>query len=124
MVYYRGKYTTLAKSSSGKPGSMIAAGTDKQDAIDLCNLSKLRGRTKLAASNSSAGVTISGEADAIDLVDMVMQDESRYPRKLKVETAYHSRHMMPCSEPYLAALEECVSTLMSVLKMLQSGTRR
>lgn len=102
VAFYRGKYTPLAKG-----GSMIAAGTDMQDAIDLCSLPKLNGKAQLAASNSSASVTISGDADAINLVEMVMQDESKFARKLKVDTAYHSFHMRVCCEPYVEALEKC-----------------
>jgi hybrid polyketide synthase/nonribosomal peptide synthetase ACE1 len=102
VAFYRGKYTPLARG-----GAMIAAGTDMQDAIDLCSLPKLKGRAQFAASNSSASVTISGDSDAIDLVEMVMQDESKFARKLKVDTAYHSFHMRVCSEPYIESLEKC-----------------
>ncbi|KAI1632403.1 hypothetical protein F4809DRAFT_656376 [Biscogniauxia mediterranea] len=107
IAYYRGKYASLAKNSKGQRGAMIAAGTNIQDAKDLCNLPKLRGKAQLAASNSSASVTISGDADAIDLVEMVFQDESRFARKLKVDTAYHCFHMIPCSEPYVSSLKQC-----------------
>lgn len=102
VAFYRGKYTPLARG-----GSMIAAGTDMQDAIDLCSLPKLNGRAQLAASNSSASVTISGDSDAIDLVEMVMQDEAKFARKLKVDTAYHCFHMRVCSEPYVESLNKC-----------------
>ena len=102
VAYYRGKYAYLAKG-----GAMVAAGTNMQDAIDLCALPKLRGKAQLAANNSSASVTISGDAEAIDLVDTVMRDEAKFSRKLRVDTAYHSHHMLNCSEPYLDALERC-----------------
>ncbi|NOJ84050.1 acyltransferase domain-containing protein, partial [Myxococcus xanthus] len=49
VAYYRGKYAPLAKG-----GAMVAAGTDMQDAIDLCSLPKLKGKAQLAANNSSA----------------------------------------------------------------------
>ncbi|KAF5861957.1 hypothetical protein ETB97_012280 [Aspergillus alliaceus] len=102
VAYYRGKYTILARG-----GAMIAAGTDMQDAIELCNLPKLKGRAQLAASNSSASVTMSGDVDAIGLVEAVMQDESKFARKLRVDTAYHSFHMRVCSEPYVESLVKC-----------------
>jgi hybrid polyketide synthase / nonribosomal peptide synthetase ACE1 len=102
VAFYRAKYTPLAKG-----GSMIATGTDMQDAIDLCSLPKLKGRTQLAASNSSASVTISGDCDAIDLVEIVMQDEFKFARKLKVDTAYHCFHMHVCSGPYVESLDKC-----------------
>ena len=102
VAFYRGKYTPLAKG-----GAMIACGTDMQDAIDLCSLPKLKGRASLAASNSSSSVTISGDVDAIDLIEIVMQDEGRFARELKVDTAYHCFHMGVCSEPYLVSLDKC-----------------
>lgn len=104
IAYYRGKYTPLAKA---RAGAMIAMGTDMQDAIDLCSLPKLRKRAQLAASNSSASVTISGDADAIDLIDIVAKDEAKFARKLKVDTAYHSFHMEACSSPYIESLHQC-----------------
>ncbi|KAK8879233.1 hybrid NRPS/PKS enzyme [Apiospora arundinis] len=104
IAYYRGKYTPLAKA---RAGAMIAMGTDMQDAIDLCSLPKLRKRAQLAASNSSASVTISGDADAIDLIDVVAKDEAKFARKLKVDTAYHSFHMEACSSPYIESLHQC-----------------
>ncbi|KAI1344561.1 hypothetical protein F5Y15DRAFT_411391 [Xylariaceae sp. FL0016] len=107
VAYYRGQHSGLARGKDGKRGAMIAAGTDMEDAIDLCSLPKLKGRAQLAASNSSASVTISGDADAIDLVEMVFQDESKFARKLKVDTAYHCFHMQPCSEPYVESLRKC-----------------
>lgn len=103
VAFYRGKHVGL----TGR-GSMIATGTDMQDAIDLCSLPKLKGRAQLAASNSSASVTVSGDCDAIDLVNIVLQDEAKFARKLKVDTAYHSfHHMSVCSEPYMQSLERC-----------------
>lgn len=103
VAFYRGKHVGLTKR-----GSMIAAGTDMQDAIDLCSLPKLKGRAQLAASNSSASVTISGDCEAINLVKIVMQDESKFARKLKVDTAYHCfHHMSVCSEPYVESLRRC-----------------
>ncbi|KAI1495559.1 hypothetical protein F5X99DRAFT_415001 [Biscogniauxia marginata] len=107
VAYYRGKCASLAKSNKGQHGAMIAIGTDMQDANDLCSLPKLKGAAQLAASNSSASVTISGDADAIDLVEMVFQDELKFARKLKVDTAYHCFHMDPCSEPYVKSLKQC-----------------
>ena len=102
VAFYHGKYTPLAKG-----GSMIDAGTDMQNAINLCSLPKLKDRAQLAASNSSASVTISGDSDAIELMEIVMQDESKFARKLKVDTAYHSFHMRVCSGLCVESLDKC-----------------
>lgn len=66
-----------------------------------CYVKRLKGRAQLVASNLFASVTISGDFDAIDLVEPVMQDESKFARKLKVDTAYHCFHMRVCSMPYV-----------------------
>jgi hybrid polyketide synthase/nonribosomal peptide synthetase ACE1 len=107
IAFYRGKYTKFAKGPNGKSGAMIAAGTSMDDANDLCGLPKLSGRVQLAASNSSASVTISGDEDAVDFVQLIFEDESKFARKLKVDTAYHSSHMKACSSYYLEALGAC-----------------
>ncbi|KAI3401844.1 hypothetical protein diail_8222 [Diaporthe ilicicola] len=107
IAFYRGKYTKFAKGPNGKSGAMIAAGTSMDDANDLCGLPKLNARVQLAASNSSASVTISGDEDAVDFVQLIFEDESKFARKLKVDTAYHSSHMKACSSYYLEALGAC-----------------
>jgi acyl transferase domain-containing protein len=86
---------------------MLAAGMSYEDAQELCELEALEGRVCVAASNSLESVTISGDADAIELVQGILEDESRFARLLKVDKAYHSHHMLPCSSPYIEALTAC-----------------
>ncbi|KAJ5993159.1 hybrid NRPS/PKS enzyme [Penicillium sp. IBT 35674x] len=107
IAYYRGRFTYLARGPQGQQGAMIAAGTDMDDALELVSLPAFADRLGLAASNSSSSVTLSGDIDAVKRVELVLQDESRFNRMLKVDTAYHSHHMYPCSEPYRAALVAC-----------------
>ncbi|KKA18098.1 Hybrid NRPS/PKS protein 1, partial [Rasamsonia emersonii CBS 393.64] len=107
VAYYRGLYTKLARGPSGQRGAMMAAGTSMEDAEELCDLPTFKGRLCVAASNSSASVTLSGDADAIEHAKLILEDEQKFARALKVDTAYHSHHMQPCSEPYIRALEAC-----------------
>jgi hybrid polyketide synthase/nonribosomal peptide synthetase ACE1 len=58
----------------------------------------------VAASNSAASVTLSGDQDRIKQAELVFKDEKKFVRLLKVDKAYHSHHMVPCVEPYLQAL--------------------
>jgi hybrid polyketide synthase/nonribosomal peptide synthetase ACE1 len=37
----------------------------------------------------------------------VLQDAGKFARKLKVNTAYHSRHMLTCADEYREALKRC-----------------
>lgn len=104
IAYYRGLYTALAQGSDGKPGAMIAVGTSAADAYELCEDPEFQGRVHVAAINAPASVTISGDRDAIDELIVVLDDEKKFARILKVDKAYHSHHMWHCLDPYLKAL--------------------
>ncbi|KAL8820238.1 MAG: hypothetical protein Q9223_001502 [Gallowayella weberi] len=100
IAYYRGLYARQARApSNDQKGAMLAVGTSWEDAQDLVNLRAFRGRLAIAAHNSSASVTLSGDADAIILAKKVFDEEKKFARMLKVDTAYHSHHMLPCGNP-------------------------
>ncbi|KAI1172035.1 putative hybrid NRPS/PKS enzyme [Nemania sp. FL0916] len=108
IAYYRGFHARLARgSSTGQAGAMLAVGTSWEDAQDLINLRTFRGRVAIAAHNSSASVTLSGDADAIVHAKRVFDEEKKFARLLKVDTAYHSHHMLPCGDPYISSLRTC-----------------
>ncbi|OQE31496.1 hypothetical protein PENSTE_c001G10122 [Penicillium steckii] len=107
IAYLRGLTSQLAKSPSGVEGAMMAAGTTFDDAQELCELEIFEGRLKVAASNGPESVTLSGDKDAILEAQEILNDESRFNRLLKVDKAYHSHHMAPCAESYIAALKAC-----------------
>ncbi len=90
---------------------MLAAGTSLEDAKELCDLPYFRGRISVAASNSSSSVTLSGDIDRIDQAKLVLEDEKKFARLLKVDTAYHSHHMIPPSAPYVKSLEQVAITI-------------
>ncbi|KAL1618817.1 putative Hybrid PKS-NRPS biosynthetic cluster [Neofusicoccum ribis] len=107
IAYYRGVYAKLAGSKTGAKGAMMAVGTSLEDAKEFCELEEFEGRLTVAASNAASSVTLSGDEDAVDQAEEIFKDESKFARKLRVDTAYHSFHMIPCSEPYLKALDGC-----------------
>ena len=109
IAYFRGVHAKLASSpSSHAPrGAMMAVGASCEDAKALCREGRFAGRMQVAAVNSSSSVTLSGDEDAIDEVEKVLQAKGAFARKLKVDTAYHSAHMASCAEPYLASLASC-----------------
>jgi hybrid polyketide synthase/nonribosomal peptide synthetase ACE1 len=86
---------------------MMAVGTSMDDAQELCDLEDFEGRIQVAASNSSASITLSGDMDAIKEAHFIFEDERKFARPLEVDTAYHSYHMNPCTEPYLRAMTSC-----------------
>ena len=107
IAYYRGFHAGLARSSSGEKGGMLAVGTSLEDATEFCELSDFEGRITVAACNSSSSVTLSGDLDAIREASEVFEEEKKFVRMLKVDTAYHSHHMLPCAEAYMASLRAC-----------------
>ncbi|KAK0103429.1 hypothetical protein ONS95_005453 [Cadophora gregata] len=105
--FYRGHYAKLASGASGEPGAMIAIGTSIEDAQELCQLEDFVETLRVAAHNSPESVTLSGDSSAIERARLVFEEEKKFARPLKVDTAYHSQHMKPCELPYLRALRAC-----------------
>lgn len=107
IAYYRGLYAKLAGGSIGQKGAMLAVGTSLEDATEVIELDAFVGRIAVAAHNSPASVTLSGDADAISEVKTVFEEEKKFARLLKVDTAYHSHHMQACGDAYVKALRAC-----------------
>ncbi|EXK85226.1 hypothetical protein FOQG_10877 [Fusarium oxysporum f. sp. raphani 54005] len=107
VAYYRGLYAKLAQSPNGRKGAMMAVGTTFDDASEFCELDAFQGRIQVAARNSSSSITLSGDEDAIVEAIETFKDEGKFARQLKVDTAYHSSHVLPCAKPYLEAMESC-----------------
>ncbi|KAJ5311844.1 hypothetical protein N7476_007704 [Penicillium atrosanguineum] len=107
IAYYRGCSLQNPPDRAGAKGAMMAVGTYLEDAEELCSMPTLEGRICVAASNSSASVTLSGDSDAIEEAKEIFEDEKKFARLLKVDKAYHSHHMIPCAAPYIEAMQKC-----------------
>ncbi|KAI9046206.1 uncharacterized protein KD926_004044 [Aspergillus affinis] len=105
IAYYRGLHTAQAGGRQEEPEGMLAVGTSMEDAQELRELPTFAGRLTIAASNSAASVTMSGDKDAVNHAHLVYQDEKKFARPLIVDKAYHSHHMRPCAGPYGSSLE-------------------
>ncbi|KAK2030524.1 PKS-NRPS hybrid [Colletotrichum zoysiae] len=102
VTYYRGLHLKLVTQQ----GAMLAVGTSYEDATELCSLPAFEGRVCVAASNSPSSVTLSGDAETIDEVKVILDEEKKFNRLLKVDRAYHSHHMQECAIPYVRSLEQ------------------
>jgi len=105
IAYYRGLVAHLAKGPSGQPGGMMAAGMSPEDAEAFCSQPLFAGRIGVAACNSPSSVTLSGDLDAIQEAKNALDQDKIFARLLKVDTAYHSHHMLRCEEAYRKCLE-------------------
>ncbi|KAJ4263544.1 hypothetical protein NW762_006363 [Fusarium torreyae] len=104
VAYLRGLHCDKSRSPRDIKGAMLAVGTSMEDAVEICSEDEFMGRICVAASNSSSSVTISGDEDAIEELQTILNDEKKFNRRLKVDKAYHSNHMYPCVQPYLDSL--------------------
>jgi acyl transferase domain-containing protein len=107
IAYYRGFHAKLAGGHDGSKSGMMAVGMSVDDALDFCSQDSLKSRLYVAASNASASVTLSGDLESIKSGKAQLDDEKRFCRQLKVDTAYHSYHMDRCAGPYLSSLAAC-----------------
>ncbi|ROT39562.1 hypothetical protein SODALDRAFT_377509 [Sodiomyces alkalinus F11] len=102
VAYYRGVWMSAASAS--KPGAMAALSMSAEECTRM--LSAFDGKVDLAAVNSPSSCTISGDAPCIDEIVKRFTEEGVFCRKLRVDTAFHSHHMVPLAEPYRNALEK------------------
>lgn len=109
VAFYRGIHVHSARSPNGDNvrGAMLAVGLPMTAATELCDDEKFSGRINVAASNSPSSVTISGDEDAISELKQVLNDGNIFNRRLFVDRAYHSRHMLPCFDGYVNSLQGC-----------------
>ncbi|OWY54922.1 polyketide synthase [Alternaria alternata] len=107
IAYYRGFHAKRSHGTGGKRGGMVAAELSYEAALQFCEKVEWAGRLVLAASNSPSSITLSGDLDAVQEAHAYFEKENIFSRLLRVDTAYHSHHMIPCAEPYLTSLKAC-----------------
>ncbi|KAL8912989.1 MAG: hypothetical protein Q9171_002120 [Xanthocarpia ochracea] len=113
IAYWRGKLSAeLARSPEQPKAAMAAVGLDFEktsEYIDKVNKSGFDsvGKLTVACMNSKTSQTVSGDAEQIDALVRMLNDENVFARKLKVEMAYHSRYMEPITQKYT----KCMRTI-------------
>ncbi|RMD39967.1 hypothetical protein DV735_g5157, partial [Chaetothyriales sp. CBS 134920] len=108
IAYLRGINAHLAASPRSRTlrGAMLAVEMSFEEAQTLCH-QVYDDHIQVAAVNSSSSITLSGDEDAIMEAENLCRSREIFARRLKVDTAYHSSHMLPCTSPYLRSLDLC-----------------
>ncbi|KAK8005776.1 hypothetical protein PG990_011813 [Apiospora arundinis] len=107
--YFRGVAVNDIILDGLEQGAMLAVGTSAEEAMKL--IQEEEAYTTIAAINSHNSVTISGDIDAIENIQEKCQERDIFARRLKVDIAYHSRHMEAAATSYLASIEPfCLSS--------------
>lgn len=106
--YYRAAFAAeMTKRSKGPKGAMVAVGLGKDGAkayLDKLASANGNGNAVVACINSPNSVTIAGDEVAVEQILDMSNQEGVFARRLKVDTGYHSHHMIPIAEPYREAL--------------------
>ncbi|KAK8851669.1 ketoacyl-synt-domain-containing protein [Apiospora arundinis] len=88
-----------------KKGRMLAVGLSASEAETfISRVSK--GKITVACINSPVSVTLSGDEEGILEVQRLLDEKKVFNRLLKVETAYHSEHMLRCAASYFACIQQ------------------
>lgn len=94
-AYYRGKVVSGITTN----GAMLAVGLGAEAATPF--LKGLNGQVVIACHNSPVSVTLSGDADALEIVKGKLNAENVFARFVKTGgKAYHSHHMQSVAAVY------------------------
>lgn len=104
-AYHRGFTANAVKKILKAKGAMLAVGLGEAAVLPLL-AQVTSGKAVVACVNSPQSVTISGDSQAIEDLELILdnQKDSVFNRKLKVDTAYHSHHMAVVAEEYLCSM--------------------
>lgn len=122
-AYHRGAIAQKSAKLSGVKGSMIAVGLSREKANKY--IERLAtGKVVVACINSPASVTVSGDLSAIEEIQKLLDADGVFARRLKVNTAYHSHHMLLAMDGYLEELKDMQTKQMSDVLCVSSVTGR
>ncbi|KFA59987.1 hypothetical protein S40285_08484 [Stachybotrys chlorohalonatus IBT 40285] len=99
VAYQRGLFSLKAKADADVAGSMLAVGLGEADASGYIKRIT-SGAVTVACVNSPSSTTISGDETAIDELKAILDSDSVFSQKLRVDTAYHSHHMQRVAHDY------------------------
>ncbi|KAK2024712.1 fatty acid synthase [Colletotrichum zoysiae] len=121
MAYCRGQVVRDINTN----GAMMAVGIGAE-AVEpyISQLNGPTGSVSVACHNSPSGVTLSGDAAAIDELQERLAKEKIFARVVKTGgKAYHSPHMIPASESYERLVRASKASLLPFDLPLETGAR-
>lgn len=117
-AYYRG---LVVKNVKGN-GAMLAVGLGA-GAVEPY-LEKTHGKVVVACHNSPSGVTLSGDAEEIEMLQKELSEKSIFARVVKTGgKAYHSQQMAPAAEKYEALIRNAKKTALPLDIPLNNNAR-
>ncbi|KAI0173624.1 putative polyketide synthase [Hypoxylon sp. FL1284] len=114
IAFHRGRLAAKMHTGSTHKLTMMAAGIGLQEAreyIDKLNEHFDSVLIDVACINSNKNVTLSGDETQLSFLEKRIQGDNKFARKLRVNTAYHSRFMESIAEEYRACLRDLSKTM-------------
>lgn len=105
VAYHRGRLAGRVTAASAlQPGAMMSVNLAETDAESYLIKVSPPGRVSVACINSPTNVTLSGDENAIDQLQVSLEKDGVFARKLRTGVAYHSSAMHQVAEEYLSSL--------------------
>ena len=105
VAYHRGRLAgRVAAASALQPGAMLSVNLAEPEAESYLVKASLPGRVSVACINSPTNVTLSGDENSIDQLQVCLEKDGVFARKLRTGVAYHSPAMHQVAEEYLSSL--------------------
>ncbi|KAJ2969565.1 hypothetical protein NUW58_g9958 [Xylaria curta] len=103
--YHRGLLAgRVAAASALQPGAMMSVNLAEPEAESYLVKASLPGRVSVACINSPTNVTLSGDEVTIDQLQVDLEKDGVFARKLRTGVAYHSPAMHQVAGEYLSSL--------------------
>ncbi|KAL5344841.1 hypothetical protein ACLOAV_010238 [Pseudogymnoascus australis] len=124
IAYMRGYYCSLIQGRlKEKRGSMLAAGLTAEEAHEYLE-QVAEGSVVVGCVNSPTSVTLSGDLEGITALEERIKSDGKFARKLRVEIAYHSPHMLAVAEDFLISLGKIDTATSFKVPMFSSLTTK
>jgi len=107
-AYYRGY---LLQKQTTRNGAMLAVGLSPKEVEPYLNKvnQQQEGVLIIACHNSPKNITVSGDRRKIDMLDELLKQDGIFSRRLKVDNAYHSPHMLEVRDEYIRLMGDISS---------------
>ncbi|OIW29210.1 hypothetical protein CONLIGDRAFT_715584 [Coniochaeta ligniaria NRRL 30616] len=112
VAYFRGLLAPEIRKL-GYKGSMLAVGLSEEETlreIEALGGEEVKGKACVACVNSPRSTTVSGDTAALTELQTALTARGVFARKLMVDTAYHSHHMLAIAEEYKSRLGHLAGT--------------
>ncbi|KAK6345704.1 hypothetical protein TWF718_007613 [Orbilia javanica] len=103
IAYYRGMGGAAEARDPNRNGTMMAVELGEAEILPILKDLAVKGYEDIyiGCMNSPKNVTITGDADQLDVLKGVLDEKGIFVRKVKVPCAYHSPHMIPIGKKYV-----------------------